>query len=117
MALVPFATMESTHVIFLVVTCCVCFSWAFYLSKSKGAATFGAMPKDKGSATESVAWMVFVSVGGSFVIILAALTILNALELFDVMIAAGTAVASARMIVPCASLGINGIRFLRLNAQ
>ena len=56
--------------------------------------------KDKRSATESVAWMVFVSVGGSFVIILAALTILNALELFDVMIAAGTAVASARMIVP-----------------
>ena len=61
--------------------------------------------------------MVFVSVGGSFVIILAALTILNALESFDVMIAAGTAVASARMIVPCASLGFSGIRFLRLNAQ
>lgn len=111
--LIPFTVMEEIHVIWLIVICGVCVSWGGYMLYSKGVATFGLVPENKGSAWESIAWMSLVSIGGVVMILLSILLIKNATNLLDAVIAIGAIVASIRIMIPCISFGRAGIRILK----
>lgn len=110
---IPFVVIEEIHMIWLVVIAGICFSWWAYLSKSEGAATFGLPPEDKGSAWESIIWMIAVSVGCFGVALGSTLMILNNLNWYDNIIPLAAFIASIRIIISCVSLGKHGIRFLR----
>ena len=115
MLLIPFTVMEEIHIIWLVVIGGVCVSWGGYMLFSKGIATFGLVPEDKGSAWESIAWMALVSTSGVIMILLSILLIKNATNVLDVVISTGAIIASTRIMIPCVSFGRAGIRVLKRN--